>query len=176
VNINCSCLKRAQPYLIGAAIGLLGVVTLLVADKPLGMSTAIAQTSGACAMPILGQETVAANAYWSKKAVPRWDYSTLFLLGSGLGALAAALLSRSFHWETVPSVWRERFGSSVPLRMAAAFAGGFLILFGARMADGCTSGHGIAGTMQLAVSSWTFFLVMFVSGVATAMLMFKTKK
>ena len=44
--------------------------------------------------------------------------------------------------------------------------------FGARWGRGCTSGHGISGGLQLAVSSWTFFFVMFASGVATAFLLF----
>jgi len=50
--------------------------------------------------------------------------------------------------------------------------GGMVMLFGARMAGGCTSGHGISGSLQLAASSWTFFMVMFASGVATAWLLF----
>jgi uncharacterized membrane protein YedE/YeeE len=32
-------------------------------------------------------------------------------------------------------------------------------MFGARMAKGCTSGHGISGNMQLAKSSWLFSAV-----------------
>jgi len=37
-------------------------------------------------------------------------------------------------------------------------------MFGARLAQGCTSGHGISGALQLAVSSWTFVVVLFASG------------
>ena len=47
-----------------------------------------------------------------------------------------------------------------------------LMAFGARMADGCTSGHGISGAMQLSVGSWIALLGFFVGGVATAMLLF----
>ena len=54
----------------------------------------------------------------------------------------------------------------------SAFVGGVVLLFGARMAGGCTSGHGISGGLQLAVSSWTFFMSMFASGVVMAWLMF----
>jgi uncharacterized membrane protein YedE/YeeE len=60
----------------------------------------------------------------------------------------------------------------VPKRLAASFLGGILIMYGARLADGCTSGHGISGSLQLALSSWTFFLVLFVAGIATAFTMF----
>lgn len=107
------------------------------------------------------------------KAVPAWDYGSLFVLGSLLGALASAVMSGSFKLESVPKIWRERFGSSVMKRMIAAFIGGVVILFGARLADGCTSGHGISGSLQLAVSSWTFFLVMFASGIVTAFVLFR---
>jgi uncharacterized membrane protein YedE/YeeE len=64
----------------------------------------------------------------------------------------------------------------VAKRLTAAFLGGVVIIFGARLADGCTSGHGISGSLQLAVSSWTFFLVMFASGIATAFVMFRRRR
>mgnify|MGYP002359919411 FL=1 len=165
-----------NPYLVGALIGVLSLLTFSLADKPIGMSTGIAQASGACAMPVIGAEGVAANTYWAKKAVPAWDYGSLFVLGSFFGALASALVSGSFKLESVPAIWRERFGASVGKRLLAAFLGGVVILFGARLADGCTSGHGISGSLQLAVSSWTFFLVMFASGIVTAFLLFRRLK
>jgi uncharacterized membrane protein YedE/YeeE len=56
--------------------------------------------------------------------------------------------------------------------MAVGFLGGGLMAFGARMAGGCTSGHGISGAMQLSVGSWVALLGFFVGGVATAMLLF----
>lgn len=164
---------RWNPYLVGALIGVLSILTFSIADKPIGMSTGIAQASGACALPFLGSEGVAANSYWAKKAVPTWDYGSLFVLGSFFGALVSALMSGSFKVSKVPEVWRERFGPSVPKRMLAAFLGGVVILYGARLADGCTSGHGISGSLQLAVSSWTFFLVMFASGIVTAFALFR---
>lgn len=163
---------RWNPYLVGALIGVLSLLTFSIADKPIGMSTGIAQASGACALPFVGGDGVAANTYWAKKAIPQWDYGSLFVVGSFLGALLSALMSGSFKITTVPEVWRERFGPSVAKRMVAAFLGGIVILYGARLADGCTSGHGISGSLQLAVSSWTFFLVMFASGIATAFVLF----
>jgi len=163
---------RWNPYLVGTLIGVLSIITFSLADKPIGMSTAIAQAAGACALPMAGAEAVAANTYWAKKAVPKWDYGTLFLLGSFLGALGSSLSSRSFKFATVPTLWRQRFGPSVPKRLAASFVGGAIIIYGARLADGCTSGHGISGSLQLAVSSWTFFIVLFLSGIATAFCLF----
>ena len=57
--------------------------------------------------------------------------------------------------------WLTRFGASRGKRFAAAALGGFLILFGARLAGGCTSGHILSGVSQLAVSSLLFFVAAF---------------
>ncbi|MDI1314824.1 YeeE/YedE thiosulfate transporter family protein [Prosthecobacter sp.] len=165
---------RWNPYLVGALIGVLSILTFALADKPIGISTGIAQAAGACALPVLGADGVTANTYWAKKAVPAWDYGSLFVLGSFFGALVSSLMSGSFKLESVPSLWRERFGPSVGKRLFAAFIGGVVIIFGARLADGCTSGHGISGSLQLAVSSWTFFIAMFISGIVTAFLLFRS--
>jgi hypothetical protein len=43
---------------------------------------------------------------------------------------------------------------------------------GARVAGGCTSGHGISGALQLSVGSWIALIGFFVGGVITAMLLF----
>ncbi len=163
---------RWNPYLVGVLIGLLSIVTFSVANKPLGMSTGVAQASGACAMPILGSEQVAANTYWAKTAIPTWDYSTLFIVGTVIGAFLGAWLSGTFKLSSASSVWTASFGPSKAKRLIAAFLGGIIIIYGARLADGCTSGHGISGCLQLAVSGWLFFIVMFASGILTAKLLY----
>ena len=163
---------RWNPYLVGALIGLLSILTFSLANKPLGMSTGLAQAAGACAVPFLGADGVARNTYWAKTAIPAWDYSTLFLVGTMLGALLSALLCGGFKLTTASAVWTESFGPSQPRRLIAAFLGGVIILYGARLADGCTSGHGISGCLQLAVSGWLFFIVMFASGILTAKLLY----
>lgn len=166
---------RWSPYLVGIGIGLLSILAFAVVNKPIGMSTQVSQASGACMMPIVGESAVGANAYWAKEK-PQWDYGMFFVVGTIGGALISSLISRSFRLEAVPSVWRERFGGSVIKRMLAAFVGGAVMLYGARMAGGCTSGHGISGSLQLAVSSWTFFLTMFAAGAITALILFPRRK
>jgi hypothetical protein len=49
-------------------------------------------------------------------------------------------------------------------------------MFGARMAGGCTSGHGLSGGLQLYVGSWAFLAALFVFGIITAMLIYRGKK
>jgi uncharacterized protein len=163
-----------SPYLVGAGIGVLSWVVFVVVANPIGITTAISQLAGGAASVAVGGETVAQNPYWAKHPM-KLDYGTLFLAGTFIGALLSALSSRSFSIETVPSVWRERFGPSVTRRMVVAFIGGALAMYGARMAGGCTSGNGISQGLQLAVVGWTFLVVMFTSGLATAWLMFRPR-
>lgn len=163
---------RWNPYVVGACIGVLSWLVFAIVDKPLGISTSISAASGATVMPLVGQPAVADNPYWASH-MPKWDYGMLFLVGTFLGALISALISRDWRIETVPRVWQQTYGHSPIKRLTAAFLGGILVLYGARMAGGCTSGHGISGSLQLAVSSWLFFLVLFISGVITAQLLFR---
>lgn len=166
--------SRWNPYLVGVGIGLLSWAAFGIVNSPLGVTTALSQWSGAVAEPVLGAEGLRENPYWAKN-LPQWDYGTFFLIGTFLGALVGAWLSRDLRIEVVPAVWRERFGPSPAKRLAVAFAGGILTMYGARMAGGCTSGNGLSGSMQLALSGWTFFITMFISGLATAWLMFGRK-
>jgi hypothetical protein len=89
-----------------------------------------------------------------------------------VGALGSSLLSGDFDWRWIPSQWADAFGSNVPVRVVASLLGGVLLGIGSRWAGGCTSGHGISGTMQLAVSSWISALCFFVGGILMAQLLF----
>ncbi len=122
----------------------------------------------------MGSDGVANNAYWTKNPL-KWDGGMLFLIGTFLGSLLSVLVSRTFRLEKVPTTWSQQYGGSATKRFVAAFLGGVIIMFGARMAGGCTSGHGISGSLQLALSSWTFFLTMFVFGILTALVLFRKR-
>jgi uncharacterized membrane protein YedE/YeeE len=90
-----------------------------------------------------------------------------------IGAFLSVLLSGSFSVKWVPDVWQQTFGDTPVLRVVVAFVGGILMGIGSRWAGGCTSGHGISGTLQLAVSSWLSVIGFFVGGIAAAMLIFR---
>jgi hypothetical protein len=163
---------RWSPYIVGVGIGVLSWVVFVVVAAPLGITTSIGQIAGGVVSPIMGADTVAANAYWRTNPM-KLDYGTLFLIGTFFGALASALVSRTFKFESIPSVWQERFGSSKTRRFIVAFIGGALAMYGARMAGGCTSGNGISQSLQLAVVGWTFLAVMFISGAITAAIVYR---
>jgi len=44
--------------------------------------------------------------------------------------------------------------------------------FGARWAGGCTSGHGISGTLQLAASGWLAAICFFIGGIFAAVMLY----
>jgi uncharacterized membrane protein YedE/YeeE len=44
---------------------------------------------------------------------------------------------------------------------------------GSRWAGGCTSGHGISGALQLAVSSWIAMIGMFGGGILAALFLYR---
>ncbi len=172
VGMEITKMKNKRSYIVGIGIGILSWIVFVVVNAPLGITTALSEASGAVAIPLLGAQAVEANPYWAK-TVPAWDYGTLFLVGTFLGALLSSKLEKTFKWELVPLTWSEKFGPKIAPRFIGAFIGGIIAMYGARLAGGCTSGHGISGSLQLAVSSWTFFLVMFVSGATTAKILFR---
>ena len=73
----------------------------------------------------------------------------------------------------MPAVWRANFGDSVMKRYAAAFLAGFIVLYGARLAGGCTSGHMMSGIMQTALSGYLFAAGAFLAGIPTALYLFR---
>ena len=164
-----------SPYLIGAGIGILSWAVFFIVNTPLGITTSLAQLAAGAAAPVVGWDAVTSNSYWAKQ-LPKLDYGTLFLAGTMLGGLISALLARSWHVEAVPQVWAERFGPSPAKRYLYAFIGGAIAMYGARMANGCTSGNGISGGLQLAVSGWVFLAAMFATGTLTAVLMFRSAR
>ena len=160
-----------SPYVVGCGIGLLTVVCLVLSDKTLGTSTTYARCGGMIERLFCGKRVLDKACY--RQTPPRVDWQFMLVIGIVVGALISALLSNQFEWQAVPALWASSFGPSVLLRLAVAFVGGAVLGLGARWASGCTSGHGISGTMQLAVSSWIATICFFIGGVVVAMLMYK---
>lgn len=159
-----------SPPLVGIGIGLLSCVAFVLSDKPIGCSTAFARSSGMLERLLRG-EKVSDMAYYRQYA-PEIEWEWMLVLGIVLGAFTSAWLSGEFRLEWVPSLWTASFGSAPLPRLATAFCGGIIMGFGARWADGCTSGHGISGTLQLAISSWLAVAAFFASGALIALLLY----
>jgi uncharacterized membrane protein YedE/YeeE len=163
-------LKQWSPYVAGVGIGILSCITFLLSDKPIGCSTAFSRTSGMIEKLFRGG-IVAEKAYY-KKFAPSIEWEWMLVVGILIGAFLSAKLSSQFHPMWVPMKWASTFGNQPILRWVVALIGGMIMGIGARWAGGCTSGHGISGTLQLAVSSWIAVICFFIGGIATAMLIF----
>lgn len=159
-----------SPYAVGIGIGVLSWFTWLISQKPLGCSTSFARTAGMIEKLFRGQKVETRPYYQEVRPVVDWQW--MLVLGMIVGALISSLLSCDFSWQWIPAQWAAACGTSVPLRLAVALLGGVLLGFGARWAGGCTSGHGISGTMQLAVSSWISAICFFIGGTIMAKLLF----
>ncbi|MEZ6124835.1 MAG: YeeE/YedE thiosulfate transporter family protein [Planctomycetaceae bacterium] len=166
--------KSWSPYVVGAGIGVLSWLTFLTADHALGITTAFESTV-AIAEREFAPQMAEANPFFAKKS-PRIDWGWMLVVGVFIGALISSKLSGDRNDPAVPPLWSQRFGPSRLKRHVGAFIGGLLMLLGARLAGGCTSGHGISGSLQLAASSWLFVIVVFPAGIVTSLLLFGRKE
>ena len=94
------------------------------------------------------------------------------VVGIFIGAAASALISGSFRNVPVTPLWESEFPSGMKSRAAAVFAGGFLILFGALLGGGCTTGAFMAGFPTLSVGSFAMGMTFFGVGMGSAFLLY----
>lgn len=165
-------LKAWSPYVVGAGIGILSWMTFLTANQPLGITTAF-ESCAALVEANLIPKGIEGNPFFEKALKIDWGW--MLVLGVFLGAWISSWVSGDRKSDTVPPLWATRFGSSKSIRFLGAFLGGLLMMLGARLAGGCTSGHGISGSLQLAASGWLFVLVAFSSGIGTAWFLYARK-
>lgn len=124
-----------------------------------------------------------ANAYlnkiggkYAKNVANPINYSFIFAIAMVVGGfIANRLQSDKESKETMvaPAIWQKKFGQSPVKRYLVTFVGGILVLIGARLAGGCTSGHMMSGMMQTSLSGYLFAIGAFAVGVPVAMLMYK---
>lgn len=103
------------------------------------------------------------------------DWQFMLVIGIAIGAFISSMANRTFKIEFVPPIWKERFGASRVKRALFSFIGGVAAIYGARLADGCPSGHGISGFMQLTFSSFIALFLFFAFGILIARLMYVKK-
>ncbi len=159
-----------SPYAAGIGIGILTWFTFLISGKPFACSTSFSRSSGMIEKLIRGSK-VEKKAYY-QKTKPRIDWQWMLVLGIVIGAFISAIISGDLRGQWIPVLWASAFGDNIIVRLVVAFIGGIFIGFGARWAGGCTSGHGISGTLQLAVSSWIAAICFFIGGIITAWFLF----
>lgn len=144
---NPLVMKSWSPSIAGAEIRLLSWFAFATGDQPIGVTTAFKHSAALCekaAVPVIEQT----NEYFAKKEAEgtpskiSWEW--MLVVGIFVGAIIRATLSADRRATVVPPLWRSRFGDSARMRLAFVSDAGALMMFGARVAQGCTSGHGIS--------------------------------
>lgn len=174
------------------------IAILLV--KPIGVSTQFSVLSGIVHSTVDSDVIVedssretgyrSSNAYYDKsegklaKAIKNpLNYDFIFVLSIPVGGYLGYLLFRrkkkaeeeeDNDEEELCSLDDNKKGFI--RKYALSFIGGFLLLFGARMADGCTSGHMMSGMMQGSISGYVFAISVFATAIPTAIIVKKIKK
>jgi len=175
----------------GLALGLVFLAAVVLV-KPIGVSTQFVIFDGIlwdAINPAVVVESLDAksgyassNAYldksggaYAKNVANPLNYSFVFVVAMIAGAAASALLRGGVPKQdrTMPAVWRANFGDSPGKRYFVAFVSGFVVLYGARLAGGCTSGHMMSGMMQTAVSGYIFAAGTFLAGIPLALYLFR---
>jgi len=167
-------LKEKAPYIYGAATGILMIITSLVSGKFFGASTTFAR-GGGMIEKLLFSERVLNNMYF-KKYAPEFDWQFLFVIGIAIGAFLSAYFSKDFKITWVPDMWKKEKNADWKKRALWSFAGGILVIIGARMAGGCPSGHGLSGLSQLSLSGFISIIFFVIGGAVSANLLYKGGK
>ncbi len=179
----------------GIALGAIFFITVLFV-KPIGVSTQFVILDGII-WNIFSDELVvedsesksgysSSNAYlnksggkYAKSVANPLNYGFLFVLFMALGAFLSAKTKGPNPSQTdkiAPEIWRNRFGDEALKRYVVAFIGGFLVIFGARLAGGCTSGHMMSGMMQTSVSGYLFAFGAFAAAIPVAIFLYRNKE
>ncbi|MEC3860541.1 YeeE/YedE thiosulfate transporter family protein [Mesobacterium sp. TK19101] len=158
--------------------------------KPIGVSTQFVILDGIVA-DVVNSEFItqtddgkytSTNAYmakssgkYAKSAANPINYSFIFVLAMMAGSFASAVARGGVGKaeRAAPAIWRANYGDSPMKRYAVAFLGGFIVLYGARLAGGCTSGHMMSGMMQTSLSGYIFAAGAFAAAIPVAMMMYK---
>ena len=178
----------------GIALGITFVLALALA-KPVGVSTQFVILDGIVwgffDSELIGADSGASSGYqstnayldksggaYAKNIANPLNYSFVFviamLFGAGVSRWTAGPKA-SPRDRVAPRVWRERFGDDPWKRYALSFAAGFVVLYGARLAGGCTSGHMMSGMMQTAVSGYLFAFAAFATAIPTALFVYRAR-
>ena len=171
------------------------IAILLV--KPIGVSTQFSVLSGIVHTAVDSDVIVedssretgyrSSNAYYDKsegklaKAIKNpLNYDFIFVLsipvGGYLGYLLFSRKKKNEEDNNMESCVLDDNKKSFIRKYVPSFIGGFLLLYGARMADGCTSGHMMSGMMQGSISGYVFAISVFATAIPTAIIVKNIKK
>ncbi|XP_072031084.1 thiosulfate transporter TsuA-like [Amphiura filiformis] len=144
------------PLVAGMLVGLLQIPIVIAAEETIGGS------SGYCTLvsQLFSKETLKGiSPYLLSYKYGLDNWWQVFYIG---GAVGGAFLS---------STLSGTYGSASEVSAISGFTGAFIMVYGSRLAGGCTSGHGLSGIGTLSVFSFYTVPAMFAGGIATGVVM-----
>jgi uncharacterized protein len=148
----------------GGGIAAVTLCLLFVANRRLGISSALEDI---CSL-VLDQSYFRRDAVFTGRA---WRLP--FLLGLVLGGYVSAVLGGGWHPIWALGMFDTTIGFGPGGKLAWMFVGGAFIGFGTRLANGCTSGHGIFGMSNFELSSFVATLTFMIGGILTTQLVYR---
>lgn len=155
-----------HPFLGGALLGVVLFLAFFLTGNGLGASGGLNRII-VFVQDQFAPEHVNRNAYLLKMAGgdlnPLDDWIVPAVAGTLLGGFVSGWLNGRLKVET-----NKGPNISVRTRWAAAFIGGAIMGYGARLARGCTSGQALSGGATLSAGSWAFMFAVFAGAYALA--------
>ncbi|CAM9090460.1 unnamed protein product [Chrysoparadoxa australica] len=141
-----------HPTFAGAILGSLQLPSAVILSGALGTSTSFQILVSHCLKAVTSIIPGGGKVYKGLRLNETCDNFCSFEL-SKIGQLIFTLGVTAGSWLAQSS----SDGGPIPASSISdleAFGGGFLIVIGARLAGGCTSGHGLSGCALLMLTSW----------------------
>ncbi|MCB0317472.1 MAG: YeeE/YedE family protein [Bdellovibrionales bacterium] len=177
-------------WLKGGIILGLSFLLAVAVIKPIGVSTQFVILDGVLAKQfnnelIVKDETAktgyaSSNAYlnksggkYAKEVANPINYGFLFVVFMFLGGFLGKKMQKGAQIKQLPVFHLNRFGDKHSTRYLLAFLGGAIVLWGARLAGGCTSGHMMSGMMQTSISGYLFAIAAFIVAIPTSIYIYK---
>jgi uncharacterized membrane protein YedE/YeeE len=167
-------------YISGPLIGLTVPLLLIIGNKRLGISGSLKHLCAAC---IPNGKVEFFNYDWKSQA-----WNLFFVVGLLLGGFITnsmtnlnyeVLLNDATKADLIPfgivdfrGLFPKELFDWTPKNIGMMTAGGFLVGFGARYANGCTSGHAIMGLSLLKLGSLIAVIGFFIGGLIMTHLLY----
>jgi uncharacterized membrane protein YedE/YeeE len=164
MNLILNDLRPIHWAVAGAGISATTLCLLLVANRRLGISTGLEDL---CSL-------VLSQPYFRRSAVRSGRVWRLpFLAGLILGGFLSATFSGGWTPMWSLGMFDSVIGLGPAGKLAWMFVGGLFIGFGTRLANGCTSGHGIFGLSNFELPSLIATLSFMAGGIVTTQLLYR---
>ncbi len=167
-----------SPYVAGTLLGIVAILSVALSNTLLGASGAFENVVGMIGDAVAPKTFD--NLYFNYIMPPGITWGVVLVIGMFFGGMLGAATSGTLQWGKKESVnsdaqWKSIFGPQTWKRWVLAFVGAIILEYAAGIAGGCTSGLAISGGMLLAPSAYLFIAGMFLSGIVTAMVIYRRR-